>query len=278
MTRRHIPVARLTAVAAVAVGVLVLLRGTTGPRWRTLRPGIEFATLRGTPWCRRGSSEIAVLKLDPGRARVRVHHFTRETGERPFNIVEWQRRTGALAVFNAGQYYADYSYMGLLVSGGDTLSRTPHDRFKAMLVASSGPGPPRARVLDLDRDSVRARAAGWSDVAQSFMLFDRAGTVRVRRSDLVANRTAVGEDGAGRLYVLTSEGGYTLADFAEVLKSAPLGLSQAMAMDGGYEAEMCVSAGRFRYASFGRWDAAHDDPDAPGARVPLPAVISVSAP
>ena len=58
-----------------------------------------------------------MLKLDPGHARVRVHYFSRDSGGRPLNIVEWQRRTGALAVFNAGQYYADYSYMGLLVSG-----------------------------------------------------------------------------------------------------------------------------------------------------------------
>jgi Phosphodiester glycosidase len=278
MTRRHIPVARLTAVAAVVVGVLVVLRGTSGPHWRTLRPGIAFTTLRGEPWCRRGSAEIAVLRLDPGRARVRVHYFSRDSSGRPLNIVEWQRRTGALAVFNAGQYYADYSYMGLLVSGGDTLSSRAHDRFKAMLVASSGPGAPRARVLDLDRDSLRADSSEWSDVAQSFMLFDRTGAVRVRRSDLVANRTAVAEDRSGRMLVLTSEGGYTLADFAAALQASPLELSHAMAMDGGYEAELCVQSGHFRYATFGRWDRDREDADAPGARVPLPAVISVTEP
>lgn len=278
MTRRHLPVASLTAVAAVAVGVVVLMRDASSPHWRTLRPGIEFSTLRGEPYCRHGSAEIAVLRIVPERARVRVHHFTHEGRTQPLNIVEWQRHTGALAVFNAGQYYSDYTYMGLLVGGGETLSATPHRQFKGLLVASAGPAATRARVLDLDRDSVAADSAQWSEMAQSFMLFDRSGAVRVRHSDLVANRTVVAQDRAGRLVVLTSEGGYTLSDFARLLKDSPLQLTHAMAMDGGFEAELCVAAGRFRYASFGHWDRNDVLADAPGARVPLPAVISVSAP
>jgi hypothetical protein len=272
MSRRHIPVARLTALAAVVVGVVVVMRGTQGPRWRTLKPGIEFTTFRGEPFCRRGSAEIALLRIEPGRAAVRVHHYSREPEGRPLTILEWQRRTGALAVFNAGQYYADYSYMGLLVSGGDTLSAKAHPKFRGMLVSAAATR--RARVLDLDYDT-GADSVRWSEAAQSFMLFDRTGAVRVRRSDLVANRTAVAEDRAGRLFVVTTEGGYTLADFARVLREAPFGLVEAMSMDGGHEAELCVAAGHFRYASFGRWPKGADDAD---GHVPLPAVISVGAP
>ena len=110
------------------------------------------------------------------------------------------------------------------------------------------------------------------------MLFDRDGTVRVRHSDLVATRTAVAEDRGGRIVVLTSEGGYTLWDFAQLLKTLPLELSQAMAMDGGLEAEMVVSAAHFRYASFGQWEHGRAPRDAPPPPVALPAVITVSAP
>jgi hypothetical protein len=66
-----------------------------------------------------------------------------------------------------------------------------------------------------------------------------------------------------------------LWDFARLLQRAPLGLTHAMSMDGGYEAELCVSAGGFHYASFGRWKGAGDAPEAPGAIVPLPAVVVV---
>jgi hypothetical protein len=174
-------------------------------------------------------------------------------------------------VFNAGQFYPDFRYMGVLVCGGDTVSAHPHAEFQAALVADSG----RAHVFDLARVPL-GTPPQWSDVAQSFMLFDRAGGVRVRRSTRIANRTVVGEDERGWIVICVSEGAYTLAEFAEVLRGAPLALTHAMSMDGGLESELVVSAGNFRYASFGDWPLERE-PSAPGAVVPLPAVITVEA-
>ena len=274
--RGHVPVARISAVAAVAVGTFLVLRAQSGPHWRTLGPGVEFATLRGEPYCRRGSAEIAALRLDPSHARLRVMHYSQIDAPKPLNIVEWQHRTGALAVFNAGQFYPDWSYMGLLVCSGHAISTDVHPAFKAALVASPTHGAPAIRVLDLERQALDPRAPGWREVAQSFMLFDRGGNVRVRRTDRVANRTVVLEDRHGRVVVLTTEGGYTLADLAEWTRRAPLAAAQAMAMDGGYEAEMCVRTSEFRYASFGRWDGSGDGAT-PGAHAPLPAVVAVES-
>ncbi len=278
MPRLTIPVARVTAVVAVAVAIWLAASARHGLRWRVVARGLEYTTLRGEPYCRHGSAAIAVLRIDPARVRVRVLHYTRVPAPTPPTIVEWERATQALALFNAGQFYPDWSYMGLLVSDGRPVSTVPHPGFRAALVAAPGPGHPRARVVDLEAERLAADSAQWSDVAQSFMLFDRKGALRVRRSELVAHRTAVGEDDAGRLLVFTSEGGYTLFDFARLLRDAPLSLTHAMAMDGGYEAEMLVKAPGFRYASFGRWERDDQSRDAPGAQTPLPAVVALSAP
>jgi hypothetical protein len=274
--RGHIPVARISALAAVAVGTFLVLRTEGGPHWRTLGPGVEFAMLRGEPFCRHGSADIAALRLDPARARLKVLNYSLTDAARPPDILEWQQRTGAIAVFNAGQFYPDWSYMGLLICSGHVVSPDVHPAFKAALVAAPESGAPAIRVLDLDRQTLDPRRPGWREVAQSFMLFDRSGTVRVRRTDHVSNRTVVLEDKRGRVVVLTTEGGYTLADLAEWVQRSPLQAVQAMAMDGGYEAELCVRTSGFRYASFGRWDGSADPP-APGARTPLPSVVTVES-
>ena len=289
MSATRVPVGRLATLAAVVVGAFALAQTARGPHWRTVAPGLEFATIRGEPWCRAGSSTIAVLRLDPARVRVRVRHYSGLPGRAPITSAAWLDHSRALAVLNAGQYYPDFSYMGLLVSDGRPVSTRLHPSFRALLVAeperdsvagtrpgaARAAGSRRARLVDLEHEPVDPGRPGWRQVAQSFMLFDRNGAPRVRRTDQVANRTVVAEDRAGRLLMVTSEGGYTLRDFAELLRQAPLELTHAMAMDGGHEAQLCVRAGNFRYASFGQWRAGEARPAAWDAQVPLPAVVTL---
>ncbi|HTO92280.1 MAG TPA: phosphodiester glycosidase family protein [Candidatus Sulfotelmatobacter sp.] len=279
MISRRLPIGRLAALVAVAVGAIVIATHSWAPRWRPLAPGIDFALMRADRFCRRGSPDVAVLRIDPVRARIAVHHYSRLPDPRPLPVTEWLATTRAIAVFNAGQYYPDYGYMGILVSGGRPISAKPHPEFRAALVAEPVGGGAGAHVLDLAPESLAIVAQAWREVAQSFMLFDSDGELRVRHTDQDANRTVVGEDRLGHLLVFTTEGSYTLWDLAQWLKESRLGLVHAMSMDGGLEAEMCIRSGRFAYASFGHWNpraSRSSDPDDAG-RVPLPAVISVSA-
>jgi len=261
-------------LVAAAVGVVLLSRTSAGPRFRTLRNGVEFATLRGDPYCRMGSSEIAVLRLDPDQVRLSMLHYT-QSDPAPLPILDWEQRTRCIAVFNAGQYYPDYSYMGLFVSGGRAVSSTPHPGFKAALVSEPPSGGPKARVLDLDEQPIRPEDPGWREVAQSFMLFDSHGRIRVRKSPNVSYRTIVAEDSERRLLVFATEGGYTLYELAGLLQRQPLGLRRAMSMDGGEESVLCVNVAGFRYASFGHRRDDGEVPNPARSTVPLPAVVAV---
>lgn len=258
----------------ITLAGLALWQNSRTLHWKLIAPGVEFTSLRGEPYCRMGSTAIAALRLDPARVKLGVRHYTQLDVTTPPGILDWQYRTRAMAVFNAGQFYPDWSYMGLLVAGGDTISTRAHPGFQALLVGDRGDGR-GARVVDLARTRADSLTRGWREVAQSFMLFDAAGA-RVRRTTHIAQRTVVAEDDKGHLLVFVSEGGYTLADFAELLTRSRLGLTQAMSMDGGLESEMVIEEGDFRYASFGEWRRDRE-PEAPGAHAPLPAVITVEA-
>jgi uncharacterized protein YigE (DUF2233 family) len=269
---RRLPLAGLLGLVLAVGGVLLIAQRGRGVQWRALEPGLEFATLHGEPYCRRGSAAIAALRVDPRRYRLEVRHYSDEPEGQPLDVVEWRRRSGAIAAFNAGQYYPDYTYMGLLVSGGRVISSRRHPEYQAALVAEPARRGAEARVLDLSRE--RLEPGDWGEVAQSFMLFDRDGALRVRRGERVANRTVVGEDRHGRILVVTTEGGYRLWELAELLRDGPLGMRHAMSMDGGSEAKLCVSASDFHYASFGPWNG-EDAPPA-GAGAALPTVITVT--
>jgi hypothetical protein len=215
--------------------------------------------------------------VDPERFRFQVRHYVREDAEGPLTLWEWLDRAPALALFNAGQYYPDYSYMGLLVLGGRPVRSTLHHSFQAIFAAEPvDDRPPRARILDLVWDPFDPRRPGYRQLAQSFMLLDRSGSIRVQRTQNVANRTVVAEDYEGRIWVFVTQGGYTLWELGQLLQSSPFPILQAMSMDGGEEAQMVVRVGSFLYDSMGSWDpGGMSGRPGPRSRRPLPTVIGI---
>lgn len=252
------------------------------PAWRTLAPGLEFALLDGGAGCRKGDCHVAVVRADPASWRPGLHHTSESPGATDgLDAAGWQSRTGAAVVVNAGQYYPDRRPMGLFVKGGRNWGTKLIKAWKAILATdparTAGAGPAETALLDLDYDSFDAAATPYRVLLQSFMLLDRNGKKRVRRSDWHANRTVIATDQNGRLLLATTQGAWTLWELADWLARAPgLAVRHAMSLDGGFEAQMVVRAGGFEYQSFGGYHVDdRGDHSLPGLRVKLPGVLVV---
>ena len=244
----------------------------------TVLPGLEWIRWEGGELCRSGDSGIEVLVADPERFRFQNFHYVREGETSPLSMTEWHDRTHAIALFNAGQYYPDYSYMGLLIVDGRPVRSRLHRSFQGLFVAEpTDSQAPKARILDLLWDRFDAAQPGYLQVAQSFMLLDRTGAVRVQRTDNVANRTVLAEGHDRRIWVFVTRGGYTLWEFGQLLKASPFQILQAMCMDGGEESQMLVSAPGFHYDSVAppQPGEAPARTASPWIRRPLPTVIGV---
>lgn len=210
---------------------------------RRLLPGFDWIS-----WTVRGNPDIWGLRIDPRRYRFKVMNFRNEGASQPLSLWEWMDRSGALAVFNAGQYYPDFSYMGLLVSGGRKLHGRLHRLFQALFLAEPlQDGAPAARILDLAEEEFDPEKPGYLEIAQSFMLLDRWKNIRVRRSPNMAIRTILAEEKEGHLLLLLTQGPYTLWDLAQELRDGPFEILKAMSMDGGEEAQLGVRTKDFSY-------------------------------
>lgn len=251
--------------------------GKIHPPAQELLPGLEWTCWDGSAACRSGDPGIGVLAADPNRFRFQVFHYASQGESQPLTLWEWLDRLRPLALFNAGQYYPDYSYMGLLIHEGRPIRGRLHPLFRALLVAEPvDEMAPRARIIDLANDAFDPEQPAYLEAAQSFMLLDRAGSLRVQRSLNVANRTVVAEGRDGRLWIFVTRGGYTLWELGELLRSGPFPIAQAMSMDGGEEAQLLVRVGGFLYDSMGPWDASGGTGQpGPRARTPLPTVVGI---
>ena len=185
---------------------------------------------------------LVAVDIDPDRYRFTVHYYQQEGFSDPLDIHQWQEQTGHDFVFNAGLFRENYAYLGLLYGNGRSLGSKRHPTWLGLFVAEPVEDRSRrARVLDLTFDTFDERQPSYREVAQSLMLLDRTGKIRVRQTGKRAHQTLVEEQGNGHLLVLKTTEVVSLHALGECLRDAFPSLRQVMAMDGGSSSDVAVS-------------------------------------
>lgn len=222
---------------------------------------------------------LIAFDIDPARYRFSVHHYQREGLSVPPDIHQWQKQTGHDLVFNAGLFREDYSYLGLLYANGHPIGSKRHATWMGLFVAEPVSSAARqARVLDLAVDAFEERQPAYQEAAQSLMLLDRTGKVRVRQTGKRAQQTILGELGNGHMLLLKSTDVVSLHAVGQCIRDAFPAVRQAMAMDGGSSSDVALSAAIRQTTS----PASGPHPwlpllgDGSTAHIGLPAVIGIS--
>jgi len=236
-----------TPVARFLLGIIfVMFSGPSTTTSQTLAAdhlgdGLSISVWNTQAQCPDVAPLIAV-EIDPNRYRFTVHYYQQDGFSAPLDIRQWQERTGHDLVFNAGLFRENYAYLGLLYGNGRSLGSKRHAIWLGLFVAEPAEDRSRrARVLDLTFDTFDERQPPYREVAQSLMLLDRTGKVRVRQSEKRAHQTLVAEQGDGHLLVLKTTEEVSLHALGECLRDAFPSLRQVMAMDGGSSSDVAVS-------------------------------------
>ena len=222
---------------------------------------------------------LVVVEIDPDRYRFTVHYYQQDGFSEPLDIRQWQERTGHDLVFNAGLFRENYAYLGLLYGNGRSLGSKRHTTWLGLFVAEpEADRSRRARVLDLTFDTFDEQHVPYREVAQSLMLLDRTGKVRVRQTGKHAHQTLVAERDNGHLLILKTTEVASLYALGECLRDAFPSLRQVMAMDGGSSSDVAVSPllrqATSKMAGLHSWIPLLEDSIT--THVGLPAVIGVS--
>ncbi len=244
-----------------------------GVVWDRLADGLEVTVWTPGEACRQ-VPPLYMVKIDSERFRFAIYHYRSEGLESPLTLGDWHQRTKALALFNAGLFMDDFSYLGLLYKDGKSLGSKRHGQWQGLFMAEPlAPSLKKARVLDLKHDAFDDDKPAYQEAAQSLMLLDRRGTPRVRRSGRAAQQTVVGEDREGRLLVIMSKGEVPLWELAVCLRDGFHDISHAMAMDGGASSDVLIGSEISGARADTAWQPLVDGKGL--SHIPLPTVIGV---
>ncbi|HEV3458068.1 MAG TPA: phosphodiester glycosidase family protein [Thermoanaerobaculia bacterium] len=246
--------------------------------WRSVARGFEVAEL---PVIAAGSvvDQILLARIDPARYRFQVHNAPAGNRE----PADWLKALGAVLVIN-GSYFSRYGRPTTpVISHGQSLGPSNYDAQHGGFVANAT----SAAVVDLAREDWHQVFAGATHAMVSYPLLLAADGTRRAKGDRrwLANRSFVGQDGAGRVVLgTTRDGFFSLERFAAFLQRAPIGLRIALNLDGGPVACQGISIGDFHRDFCGKWETDVQDgqlrllaPLIGRRRWGLPIVLAVSS-
>lgn len=227
-------------------GMRLALAGRTTPdpspavEWRTVAPGFEVGRL---PVRVAGQvvDELLLSRVDPARHRFRV--LNRPAGDR--DIGDWMDATGARLVVN-GSYYAPRGLPATpVVSDGRRLGPQAYEATHGAFVS----GASGTELVDLTGRDWRNVTAGADAAMVNYpMLLGADGSSRAGATNprWLANRSFLGQDGAGRIIVATTTDAYfSLPSLAAFLPRSGLDLELALNLDGGPVACQAVATAHY---------------------------------
>lgn len=211
-----------------------------------IRDGLFRAETRAAYGVRWGENALIVVKADPRLWAIRPYGESEDPAwaEKPAALKGWTERLPQSALIaNGGQYYPDRSSMGYLKRRGQELEARRHPQWKGFLLNDPRPGDSSSpfRVMDLEVPRSLESLDSYETALQSYMTLDRLAAIRVRDTDNLASRVAVGEDGEGRIAVVVALGGISLGDLATLLLE--LEIFPALSLDGGLETQLALREG-----------------------------------
>jgi len=223
---------------------------------------------------RRGPPVLRVVRFD-GPVEFVPYHYTRAGFAEPQPVGTWADELRAPVVVNAGQFDDKLMHLGWLKAEDIWLSEHLKPQWKALLVSGPHVGAPFSGIVDLEQNNPRV-VDGYRHAVQSMMLVDDSARVRVRDTDLVANRTVIAQDADGRMLILISQGAVTLADLARFIPTTSLKIVRAMNLDGGIEAQLAIRTPEHNETFYGQYGTGTSVLESAGGevRLPLPAVIA----
>lgn len=212
--------------------------------WQTIGKGLSFARLEVLEK-KEIVESLEVVRIDPNLNSFRIFHG------RPRRISEWQEETNATILVNASYFTSRGQPCGLVLIDGKVYGPVKNAAMRGMFVAEPrgvSPDIPRATILDLTAAPVNLQKLPWTQGLMSFpLLLDSRGRIRVKSSELQAQRTVIGTDHQGNILIIHTAGDYfTLYELARFLKASSLDIDMALNLDGGSKAQLLINTADFK--------------------------------
>jgi hypothetical protein len=212
--------------------------------WEVLEPGLELGTARAPTRADAGDSRIRILRIDPSRFELQLLNRSAVPEGSALTPKEWSRRHGLVAVINASLYQTDHrTSISLMKSRTHTNNPRLSKRNAVLLFDRLDAEVPPVQILDRTCRDLTSLQSHYGAMVQSIRMVSCTGDNVWSQQPHKWSTAAVGIDQQGRVLFIHVRSPFTTHDLIDGLLALPLGLREAMYVEGGPEAQLYVNAG-----------------------------------
>lgn len=212
--------------------------------WERLEPGLEFGVAQSPIRSEVGDSRIRILRIDPTRFELRLLNSSASPEGSPLTAREWSQHYGLLAAINASLYQSDQrTSIALMKSRTHTNNPRLSKHNAVLLFDRLDSGVPPVQIVDRTCRDLADVQGHYGAMVQSIrMVSCNRANVWSQQPENKWSTAAIGIDQDGKLLFFHVRSPLSTHDLIDGLLALPLGLREAMYVEGGPEAQLYVNA------------------------------------
>ncbi|MDR2591527.1 MAG: phosphodiester glycosidase family protein [Chitinispirillales bacterium] len=234
--------------------IVILTIAAANAQWRTLEPGLEFASFQSPLYNRHKdttktpsitpstSSKINVLRVDLKQYELCLLNASNPaTGGAPLTARGWAAKAGMAAVVNAAMYQADYRTSVSHMKTSAHVNNSHISKDKTILVfepLKKGIAP--ARIVDRQCDDFEAVRPHYGSAVQSIRMLSCTGSNVWQESEKRWSIVSVATDKSGNVLLIQCTAPHSVYEFVNILRELPISIDRAMYMEGGGPSQMFI--------------------------------------
>jgi len=246
-----------------ALLIVIMLTAGLNAQWRTLEPGLEFASFPSplydsttasatTPSSTATSAptptsagKINVLRINLKHYDLRLLNASHPSNGSLHTARGWALKEGMTAVINAAMYQTDYRTSVSHMKTSDHVNNPRLSKDKTILVFEPlKKGIPPARIVDTQCDDFETIRPLYGSAVQSIRMLSCNGNNVWQESEKRWSIVAAATDKSGNLLFIQCTAPHSVHEFVNILRELPISIDRAMYMEGGGPSQLFIGTSK----------------------------------
>ena len=245
--------------------------------WQKLSDGLDLGFFRSPRPAEMGDSMIRVLRIEPGRYKLRLLNASAFEDGRPLSTKEWCRKYGLVAAINASMYQADLKASVSLMRTKNHVNNPKLSKDMTVLAFDrNSPDVPRVKIIDLQCEDFDIWKKRYKTLIQSIRMISCKGKNVWAQQPQKYSTAAIAVDHSDRVLFIHVGSPYSTHDLIDILKILPLDIARAMYVEGGPQAQLYLKAGTHEHEFVGSYKIGIEENVNALFSRPIPNVVGIS--